>query len=133
MARYTSIVILNIIFCSVVLAEVPVLNSTTVKLAKSQVLNKCINADGHIIYTQFECAKTSIKVDDTWIENANLTFVMPEKYIVFQEGNSLTMLAKEDQNKDKTLEEMVEGRNFFELFNMGIQAYIQRTALLNSL
>ncbi len=116
-------------------AQAPVLNNSTVIMPKSDTLNKCLNADGSIVYTQFECEKTSTKADNAWVENANLTFVMPEKYAVFQEGGPLTMWAKQEQkkNKDKSLEEMIEGKNFIELFNMGIQSYIQRAALLNSL
>lgn len=116
-------------------AQVPVLNASTIKMPKSEVLNKCIDEQNKITYTQFECDQTSVKADNKWLEEANLTFIMPEKYSAFSKDGPLTQWAKSEQqkNKDKTLEEMIEGKNFIELFNMGIQAYIQRAALLNSL
>ncbi|WP_143691457.1 hypothetical protein, partial [Wohlfahrtiimonas larvae] len=65
---------------SVAMADVPMLDATTVKIPKSKALNKCIGENNQVIYTQFECADTATKVDKQWIEQANLTFVMPEKY-----------------------------------------------------
>lgn len=129
MKHYIQVIVCSLLLSQSILhAQVPMLNSSTVTMPKSQTLNKCIGKDNKITYTQFECEATATKADDEWIENANLTFVLPEKYIIFDDKNSLP-----GQLQGKSIEEMIEGKNFMELFNMGIQSYIQRAALLNSL
>ena len=119
------------IMSSIALAQVPMLDSSTIQMPKSKALNKCIDENNKIVYTQFECSETATKADKQWIEQANLTFVMPDKYTI----NPLKAWAEEQQslNQDKTFNEMIEGKNFGELINMGVQAYMQRAILMNSL
>lgn len=129
MKYYVAFVLSTLI--SVSMAQVPMLDSSTITMPKSKALNKCIDENNKIIYTQFECSETAVKADKKWIEQANLTFAMPDKYTL----NPLKAWAEEQKslNEDKSLEEMIEGKNIGELLNMGIQAYLQRAVLMNSL
>ena len=126
-----------------VFAQVPILNNKTVQTPKSDVLNKCINTDGSVTYTQFDCEQNSTKADKQWIYQTNITFSTPtKKEIILQNGLPYPVTGKgseqfnhldPNQSGIDMLKDKMKDKSLMELFDQGVKTLMMRQDILNSL
>lgn len=128
---------------SLAYAQVPMLDSSTIQMPKSKVLNKCIDEHKKIIYTQFECSETATKADKQWIDQTNITFSTPtQKEIILQNGLPYPVTGKSseqfnhldpNQSGMNMLKDKMKDKSLMELFDQGVKALMMRQDILNSL
>ena len=128
---------------SIALAQVPMLDSSTIQMPKSKALNKCIDENNKIVYTQFECSETATKADKEWIDQTNITFSTPtQKEIILQNGLPYPVTGKgseqfnhldPNQSGMDMLKDKMKDKSLMELFDQGVKALMMRQDILNSL
>lgn len=143
MNRFICVVIGILLLSHTTLAQVPMLDSTTIKMPEAKTLNKCIGENNQITYTQFECAETFTKAQDGWIEQVNITFSTPDQSaIIIQGGLPYRMNGRSpdqinylDPNQSglDMLKGSMKDKSLLELFDQGIKALMMRQEILNSL
>lgn len=129
MSRFLWMIVILCLNLSV--AEVPMLNSSTVKMPQKNALHKCVDADNKVTYTQFECQKSAEKIDGKWVDEANLT------YLTSDEKNHLITKTKnidvDDTSGVDLLKKELKDQSLMELFDQGIKALMMRQEILNAL
>lgn len=135
--------IIIVFLSSLAMAQVPMLDSSTVQMPKSKALNKCIDENNKIIYTQFECSETAVKADNKWIDQTNITFSTPtQKEIILQNGLPYPIKGKgseqfnhldPNQSGIDMLKGAMKDKSLMELFDQGVKALMMRQDILNSL
>lgn len=132
-------------FCisAIALAQVPMLDSSTIQMPKSKALNKCIDENNKIVYTQFECSETATKADKQWIDQTNITFSTPtQKEIILQNGLPYPVTGKgseqfnhldPNQSGMDMLKDRMKDKSLMELFDQGVKALMMRQDMLDSL
>lgn len=142
MLRYLFIMLF--VVASISFSQVPMLDANTITMPKSQTLNKCIDQNNNITYTQFNCDEASVEADKIWIEQVNITFSTPEKTAVTIQGNipyvsnsklweSLDVNDLDNQKGIDLLKNSLENKSLLELFDQGIKALMMRQEILDSL
>lgn len=134
-----------IIVCmsSIAVAQVPMLDSSTIQMPKSKALNKCIDENNKVVYTQFECSETATKADKKWIDQTNITFSTPtQKEVVLQNGLPYPVKGKgseqfnhldPNQTGMDMLKDAMKDKSLMELFDQGIKALMMRQDMLDSI
>lgn len=142
MLRYLFIMLF--VVASISFSQVPMLDANTITMPKSQTLNKCIDQNNNITYTQFNCDEASVEADKIWIEQVNITFSTPEKTAVTIQSNmpyvsnsklweSLDANDLDNQKGIDLLKNSLENKSLLELFDQGIKALMMRQEILDSL
>ncbi len=117
---------------TIAIAQVPILDSSTIKMPKSKALNKCIDENNKVMYTQFECHDTTKKADDQWIEQTNITYATATQKKVIktkEQGKSLDP----NQSGIDMLKDGMQDKSFMELFDQGLKALMMRQDMLKDL
>lgn len=138
MKYYIALIVFHI--SSVAIAQVPMLDSSTIKMPKSKTLNKCVDANNKIIYTQFECNDSAQKVEENWIDQTNITFSTAPKVDARQKGlssqnggNGKDKSINTNQSGLDILQEGMKDKSMMELFDQGIKALMMRQDMLDSI
>lgn len=141
MKYYIALIIVCI--SSIAVAQVPMLDSSTIQMPKSKALNKCIDENNKVVYTQFECSETETKADKKWIDQTNITFSTPtQKEVVLQNGLPYPVKGKgseqfnhldPNQTGMDMLKNAMKDKSLMELFDQGVKALMMRQEILNSL
>lgn len=134
MNHYIGLLIVGglLILQSMALAQVPMLDSSTTMMPKSKALNKCIDENNRIIYTQFECAETATKADEKWVDQTNITFSTPDQKAVLPNGQLNPQLDPNQSGVDM-LKNSMKDKSLIELFDQGIKTLMMRQDALDSL
>ena len=138
MKYYIALIVFGV--SSIAMAQVPILDSSTIKMPKSKTLNKCVDANNKIIYTQFECNENTKKVEDNWVDQTNITFSSAPKVEARQKGlssqnsrNGKGNNVNPNQSGLDILQEGMKDKSMMELFDQGIKALMMRQDMLNSI
>ncbi len=137
------ITLLIIFISAIATAQVPMLDSSTIQMPKSKALNKCIDENNKVVYTQFECSETATKADKKWIDQTNITLSTPtQKEIILQNGLPYPARGKgseqfnhldPNQSGMDMLKDAMKDKSLMELFDQGIKALMMRQDMLDSI
>lgn len=138
--KYYNVAAIIVFLSSFGMAQVPMLDASTIKMPKSKALNKCVDENNKIIYIQFECSETAQKVEENWVDQTNITFSTAPKIESKQKelspqhsGNGQGKNINPNQSGLDMLKDGMKDKSMMELFDQGIKALMMRQDMLDSI
>lgn len=104
---------------SVAMADVPMLDASSVKKPEKRAVNKCVDPKGAITYTQFACDDASTAAKEGWIEETNITYANGRQS---KRSVANTMPDHTNDSGLEILQSSFENHSFWELFSEGIKS-----------